>query len=144
MRRRRAAALAGEYRNIMNLCRVLPNGSAAKRAVDAAIDLASPVGGPLSRWLHLSWPSRQLLDCCPGLHACPTSHLYTCTRLHLSVNINSPGVSQRSQCRPWPIPPAGAVTGNLRDDIWKCKQAADAATPPTPFLGMASGYGSPC
>ena len=46
----RAAALAGEYRNIMNLCRVLPNGSAAKRAVDAAIDLASPVGA------H-AWPS---------------------------------------------------------------------------------------
>ena len=41
---RRAAALSGDYRNIMNLCRVLPSGSAAKRAVDAAIDLATPVG----------------------------------------------------------------------------------------------------
>ena len=37
---------------------------------------------------------------------------------------------------------AGCVAGNLRDDIWKCKQAADAAAPPTPFSGMPSGYAS--
>ena len=37
---------------------------------------------------------------------------------------------------------AGRAAGNLRDDIWKCKQAADAAGPPTPFSGMPSGYAS--
>lgn len=42
--RRRAAALAGQYRSIMNVCRVLPNGSAAKLAVDEAIDLCTPIG----------------------------------------------------------------------------------------------------
>ncbi len=52
MSRRRAAALAGDYRNIMNLCRVLPNGSAAKRAVDTAIDLATPVGVSGARCVH--------------------------------------------------------------------------------------------
>ncbi len=34
----------GEYRGIMNLCRVLPNGPDAKLAVDNAIDLASSIG----------------------------------------------------------------------------------------------------
>ena len=29
------------------------------------------------------------------------------------------------------------VTGNLRDDIWKCKQAAAPAVPPTPFPKMS-------
>ena len=28
----------------MNVCRVLPNGSAAKLAVDEAIDLCTPIG----------------------------------------------------------------------------------------------------
>ena len=34
----------GEYRGIMNLCRVLPQGTAAKLAVDKAIDRLSTVG----------------------------------------------------------------------------------------------------
>lgn len=43
----------GEYRGIMNLCRVLPNGTDAKLAVDNAIDLASPIGNlrnDIVRW----------------------------------------------------------------------------------------------
>lgn len=40
----RSASKMGEYRGIMNLCRVLPNGPDAKLAVDNAIDLASAVG----------------------------------------------------------------------------------------------------
>lgn len=43
-RRCRSAALAGQYRNIMNVCRVLPDGTAAKQAVDEAIDLCTPIG----------------------------------------------------------------------------------------------------
>ncbi|KAK9808828.1 hypothetical protein WJX72_004439 [[Myrmecia] bisecta] len=39
-----SAALMGEYRNIMNLCRVLPNGIEAKRAVDEAIDRCCAIG----------------------------------------------------------------------------------------------------
>ena len=34
----------GEYRGIMNLCRVLPQGTAAKLAVDKAIDRLSTIG----------------------------------------------------------------------------------------------------
>ena len=34
----------GEYRGIMALVRVLPNGIEAKRLVDDAIDLCSPIG----------------------------------------------------------------------------------------------------
>ena len=41
---RRSASIMGEYRGIMNLCRVLPNGPDAKLAVDNAIDLASSIG----------------------------------------------------------------------------------------------------
>lgn len=40
----RTAAMLGEYRNIMNLCRVLPGGSEAKLAVDEAIEACSPIG----------------------------------------------------------------------------------------------------
>lgn len=31
----------------MNVCRVLPNGTAAKAAVDQAIDICTPIGGAL-------------------------------------------------------------------------------------------------
>lgn len=34
----------GEYRGIMNLCRVLPQGTAAKLAVDKAIDRLMTIG----------------------------------------------------------------------------------------------------
>lgn len=34
----------GEYRGIMNLCRVLPQGTAAKLAVDKAIDRLPTIG----------------------------------------------------------------------------------------------------
>ena len=34
----------GEYRGILNLCRVLPQGTAAKLAVDKAIDRLSTIG----------------------------------------------------------------------------------------------------
>lgn len=34
----------GEYRGIMNLCRVLPNGPDAKLLVDDAIDLGITIG----------------------------------------------------------------------------------------------------
>ncbi|KAL4440251.1 hypothetical protein ABPG75_003252 [Micractinium tetrahymenae] len=37
-------ALLGEYRGIMNLCRVLPNGLDAKAAVDAAINRCAAIG----------------------------------------------------------------------------------------------------
>lgn len=40
----RTAAMLGEYRNIMNLCRVLPGGTEAKLAVDEAIDACFPIG----------------------------------------------------------------------------------------------------
>ena len=40
----RSASIMGEYRGIMNLCRVLPNGSDAKLAVDNAIDLCASIG----------------------------------------------------------------------------------------------------
>ena len=36
--------MLGEYRNIMNLCRVLPGGTEAKLAVDDAIDACHPIG----------------------------------------------------------------------------------------------------
>ena len=29
------------------------------------------------------------------------------------------------------------AAGNLRDDIWKCKQAAEPGAPPTPFPKMS-------
>lgn len=34
----------GEYRGIMNLCRVLPNGGDAKAAVDAAVERCAGIG----------------------------------------------------------------------------------------------------
>ena len=34
----------GEYRGIMNLCRVLPNGTDAKFLVDDAIDQGASIG----------------------------------------------------------------------------------------------------
>ncbi len=34
----------GEYRGIMNLCRVLPQGTAAKLTVDKAIDRLPTIG----------------------------------------------------------------------------------------------------
>ncbi len=37
-------ALQGEYRAVMNLCRVLPNGLEGKAAVDAAVDLCAAIG----------------------------------------------------------------------------------------------------
>jgi hypothetical protein len=40
----RSASSMGEYRGIMNLCRVLPQGTAAKLAVDKAIDRLSTIG----------------------------------------------------------------------------------------------------
>ena len=40
----RSASSMGEYRGIMNLCRVLPQGTAAKLAVDKAIDRLMTVG----------------------------------------------------------------------------------------------------
>ncbi|KAK9804170.1 hypothetical protein WJX73_008272 [Symbiochloris irregularis] len=40
----RTAAMLGEYRNIMNLLRVLPGGTEAKLAVDDAIDACYPIG----------------------------------------------------------------------------------------------------
>ena len=36
--------MLGEYRNIMNLCRVLPGGTEAKLAVDDAVDACHPIG----------------------------------------------------------------------------------------------------
>ena len=41
---RRSASLLGEYRGIMNLCRVLPAGVDAKLLVDEAIDRCARVG----------------------------------------------------------------------------------------------------
>ena len=38
------SAHAGEYRGVMNLCRVLPGGAEAKAAVDEAIDACEAVG----------------------------------------------------------------------------------------------------
>lgn len=40
----KARALRGEYRAIMNLCRVLPNGLVGKGEVDEAIDLCVAIG----------------------------------------------------------------------------------------------------
>lgn len=40
----KARALRGEYRAIMNLCRVLPNGLVGKGEVDEAIDLCAAIG----------------------------------------------------------------------------------------------------
>ena len=40
----KARALRGEYRAIMNLCRVLPNGLLGKGQVDEAIDLCTAIG----------------------------------------------------------------------------------------------------
>ena len=40
----RSASSMGEYRGIMNLCRVLPQGTAAKLAVDKAIDRLPTIG----------------------------------------------------------------------------------------------------
>lgn len=40
----RSASSMGEYRGIMNLCRVLPQGTAAKLIVDKAIDRLSTIG----------------------------------------------------------------------------------------------------
>ena len=40
----RSASSLGEYRGIMNLCRVLPNGTDAKEVVDDAIDMAAAIG----------------------------------------------------------------------------------------------------
>lgn len=45
--------MLGEYRNIMNLCRVLPGGTEAKLAVDGAIDACMPIGNlreDIFRW----------------------------------------------------------------------------------------------
>lgn len=44
----RSAAIMGEYRNIMNLCRVLSHGTDAKLAVDEAVDRCSLIGDPPS------------------------------------------------------------------------------------------------
>ena len=41
---RRSASLLGEYRGIMNLCRVLPAGVDAKLLVDEAIDRSARIG----------------------------------------------------------------------------------------------------
>ena len=38
------SAQAGEYRGVMNLCRVLPGGAEAKVVVDAAIDACVAIG----------------------------------------------------------------------------------------------------
>lgn len=51
----------GEYRGIMNLCRVLPNGPDAKLVVDTAIDLASPIGNLRN----------DILRCVPGTQCSP-------------------------------------------------------------------------
>ena len=40
----RSASFMGEYRGIMNLCRVLPNGTDAKFLVDDAIDQGASIG----------------------------------------------------------------------------------------------------
>eukprot|EP00884_Botryococcus_braunii_P001844 jgi/Botrbrau1/11660/Bobra.168_2s0015.2 len=40
----RSASILGEYRTIMNLVRVLPNGREAKLVVDKAIDSCAPIG----------------------------------------------------------------------------------------------------
>ncbi len=40
----RSASSLGEYRGIMNLCRVLPNGTDAKEVVDDAIDMTAAIG----------------------------------------------------------------------------------------------------
>jgi hypothetical protein len=40
----RSASILGEYRTIMNLVRVLPNGREAKLVVDEAIDRCAPIG----------------------------------------------------------------------------------------------------
>ncbi len=40
----RSASLLGEYRGIMNLCRVLPAGTGAKLLVDEAIDRCARIG----------------------------------------------------------------------------------------------------
>lgn len=40
----RSASYLGEYRTIMNLVRVLPNGREAKLVVDEAIDTCAPIG----------------------------------------------------------------------------------------------------
>ena len=40
----RSASSMGEYRGIMNLCRVLPQGTAAKLVVDKAIDRLPTIG----------------------------------------------------------------------------------------------------
>lgn len=40
----RSASYLGEYRTIMNLVRVLPNGREAKLVVDEAIDRCAPIG----------------------------------------------------------------------------------------------------
>ena len=48
---RRSAKALGEYRSIMNLCRVLPDGLECKLAVDQAIDCCNAVGALFGRIL---------------------------------------------------------------------------------------------
>jgi hypothetical protein len=56
----RSASILGEYRTIMNLVRVLPNGREAKLVVDEAIDRCAPIGN-LRDDIH-RWSSFLFLD----------------------------------------------------------------------------------
>ena len=63
----RSASSMGEYRGIMNLCRVLPQGTAAKLVVDKAIDRLPTIGSireDIQRCPLQSW-SRCCLNYCP-------------------------------------------------------------------------------
>jgi hypothetical protein len=50
----RSAGALGEYRTIMNLCRVLPDGLDCKLAVDAAIDSCNDIGATICCQLECS------------------------------------------------------------------------------------------
>lgn len=60
----RSAGVMGEYRTVMNLCRVLPDGLECKTAVDEAIDFCNDIGASLTQRLthkseHKSEPTSQ-------------------------------------------------------------------------------------
>ena len=55
--------VAGEYRGIMNLCRVLPGGAEAKGAVDSAMDACSASIGNVKEDIYAC---KQAVDCLSG------------------------------------------------------------------------------
>lgn len=102
------SALAGEYRGIMNLCRVLPLGLDAKAAVDDAIN--------------------RCVNCRYAVCVCDPAW---CASVAMQCMLASAQVRSSQGASQYPFEcvclcRCGGI-GNLRADIHACKQAAEGS-----------------